>query len=455
MTLRLYNTMSRRAEEIPQRDDELKIYVCGITPYDHSHIGHAMSYIIFDVLRRYLEYSGHKVKHVQNYTDIDDRIILKANAQGLTYDQVAEAFIAEYEDEMRELNIIPPHVYPRATQEIPQIVEMVEKLIEKGYAYVTEDGDVYYAVRRNADYGKLSGRDVNSLIAGARIEPGEQKRDPEDFALWKAAKPGEPSWGSPWGPGRPGWHIECSAMSLRYLGSQMDIHGGGQDLIFPHHENEIAQSEAFTGIKPSVRHWVHNGWLTLDEEKMSKSLGNIITIREALDIYGADALRIFVLTAHYRAPLNYSPDGLESARRAAERLLLATSLPGGSGSPAAIVTEEYRQRFTEMMDDDLNTAGALAVLFDLARDINRGRDAGRDTTEAQRTMRGLAAVLGLTLRAPEATAGAGPFIDLLMELRTELRAEKQFALADRVRDGLAELGITLEDVAEGTRWRAQ
>jgi cysteinyl-tRNA synthetase len=332
---------------------------------------------------------------------------------------------------------------------------MVEKLIEKGFAYVTEDGDVYYSVRRNADYGKLSGRDVNQLIAGARIEPGEQKRDPEDFALWKAAKPGEPSWPSPWGPGRPGWHIECSAMSLRYLGSQMDIHGGGQDLIFPHHENEIAQSEAFTGIKPSVRHWVHNGWLTLDEEKMSKSLGNIITIREALDIYGADALRIFVLTAHYRAPLNYSPDGLESARRAAERLLLAVSLPGGAGSPADIVTEEYRQRFTEMMDDDLNTAGALAVLFELARDINRGRDAGRDTTDAQTTMRGLAAVLGLTLRTPEATTGAGPFIDLLMELRTELRAEKQFALADRVRDGLAELGITLEDVAEGTRWRAQ
>jgi cysteinyl-tRNA synthetase len=455
MTLKLYNTMSRREEEIPFKDDELKIYVCGITPYDHSHLGHAMSYIIFDVLRRYLEYRGYKVKHVQNYTDIDDRIIIKANAQGLTYDQVAEAFIEEYEEEMRELNITPPHVYPRATQEIPQIIEMVEKLIEKGYAYATEDGDVYYSVRRNPDYGKLSGRDVDSLMAGARVELGDVKRDPADFALWKAAKPSEPSWESPWGPGRPGWHIECSAMSYRYLGPQIDLHGGGQDLIFPHHENEIAQSEAFTGVKPFVRHWIHNGWLTLDEEKMSKSLGNIITIRQALEQYGADALRIFVLTAHYRAPLNYSEEGLESARRATERLRLAASLPGGGGPSADIAPEEYRQRFIEVMDDDLNTAGALATLFDLARDINRGRDAGRSVAEAQEVMRELAGVLGMTLREPETTTGADPFIDLLVQLRTELRGEKQFALADSVRDRLARLGIILEDEGGGTRWRRE
>jgi cysteinyl-tRNA synthetase len=244
-------------------------------------------------------------------------------------------------------------------------------------------------------------------------------------------------------------------MAYRYLGDQLDIHGGGQDLIFPHHENEIAQSEAYTGVKPSVRHWVHNGWLTLDEEKMSKSLGNIITIREALETYGADALRIFVLTAHYRAPLNYSTEGLESAKRAAERLLLAASIPGGAGLPADIPVEDYQERFTGMMDDDLNTAGALAVLFDLAREINRARDDGRDTAEAQATMRELAEVLGLTLREPEASVGAEPFIDLLVTLRNELRADKHFALADRVRDGLAELGITLEDVADGTRWRAQ
>ncbi len=456
MTLKLYDTMSRREEEVPLKDDELKIYVCGITPYDHSHLGHAMSYIIFDVLRRYLEYRGYKVKHVQNYTDIDDRIILKANAQGLTYDQVAQSFIEEYEEEMRELNITPAHVYPRATQEIPQIIEMVEKLIEKGYAYATEDGDVYYSVRRNPDYGKLSGRDVDSLMAGARIEPGEAKRDPADFALWKAAKPGEPSWDSPWGPGRPGWHIECSAMSYRYLGPQLDLHGGGQDLIFPHHENEIAQSEAYTGVKPFVKHWLHNGWLTLDEEKMSKSLGNIITIREALERYGPDGLRIFVLTAHYRSPLNYSEEALESAKRAAERLRTAVSLPGVEGGPPAdIVASEYQKRFIEAMDGDLNTAGALATLFDLAREINRARDEGRSIEQAQAMLRSLAGVLGLALREPDAATDAAPFIDLLVNLRNELRAEKQFAMADSVRNRLAGLGIILEDEAAGTRWRRE
>jgi len=454
MTLKLYNTMSRREEEIAPAGDEVKMYVCGITPYDHAHLGHAMSYIIFDVMRRYLEYRGFRVKHVQNYTDIDDRIIIKANAQGLTYDQVAEAFIEEYEEEMRALNITPPHVYPRATQEIPQIIEMVEKLIEKGYAYPTEDGDVYYSVRRNPDYGKLSGRDVDSLMAGARVELGDVKRDPADFTLWKAAKPGEPSWESPWGPGRPGWHIECSAMSYRYLGPQIDLHGGGQDLIFPHHENEIAQSEAFTGVKPFVRHWLHNGWLTLGDEKMAKSVGNVITIRQGLERYGSDALRIFVLTAHYRAPLNYSEEALESGKRAAERLRTAASLPGAEGGPPAdIVPAEFQKRFIEAMNDDLNTAGALATLFDLAREINRARDEGRSVEPVQAMLRSLAGVLGLTLREPETSTGAEPFIDLLVKLRNELRAEKQFALADSVRDRLAGLGIILEDEAGGTRWR--
>ncbi len=333
MTLRLYNTMSRRVEEVKQPDDALKIYVCGITPYDHSHIGHAMSYIIFDVLRRFLEYRGFKVKHVQNYTDIDDRIIERAAERGVTYDELAAGYIAEYEDEMRELNILPADVYPRATQEIPQIIEMVQGLIEKGRAYPVESGDVYFDVRSDPGYGKLSGRDVDSMRAGARVEPGEEKHDPADFALWKAAKPGEPSWESPWGPGRPGWHIECSAMSYRYLGATLDMHGGGQDLIFPHHENEIAQAEGFTGVKPFVRHWLHNGWLTLDEEKMSKSIGNIITIREALDRYGSDGIRIFVMTSHYRAPLAYSEEAMEAGKRAAERLHLAASVPGGDGRP--------------------------------------------------------------------------------------------------------------------------
>ena len=452
--MKIYNTMSRRVEEFTPSGDEVKLYVCGITPYDHSHLGHAMSYVIFDVLRRYLEVSGYKVKHVQNYTDIDDRIILRANAQGLTFDELAESYIEEYEQEMRELNITPAHIYPRATHEIPMIIEMVEGLIAKGYAYAVESGDVYYRVRKNGDYGKLSGRDVDSMMAGARVEPGEEKEDPADFALWKGAKPGEPSWDSPWGPGRPGWHIECSAMSYRYLGATLDIHGGGQDLIFPHHENEIAQAEAFTGIKPFVRYWVHNGWLTIDEEKMSKSLGNIVTVREALDRFGADGIRVFVLTAHYRSPLNYSEEALESGKRAAERLRIAASLPGGgAGAPVESVTG--RERFTEAMDDDLNTAGALAALFDLAREINRGRDEGRNIDGAQETLRELAGVLGMTLREREAAQSAAPFIDMLAALRNELRAKREFELADGIRKQLESLGITLEDSAEGTRWRVK
>jgi len=453
MTLRLYNTMSRRVEEIKQPDDALKIYVCGITPYDHSHIGHAMSYIIFDVLRRYLGYRGFKVKHVQNYTDIDDRIIARAAERGVSYDQLAATYIEEYEDEMRDLNITPADVYPRATQEIPQIIEMVQGLIEKGRAYVADNDDVYFDVRSDPGYGKLSGRDVDSMRAGARVQPSEEKRDPADFALWKAAKPDEPSWDSPWGPGRPGWHIECSAMSYRYLGATLDMHGGGQDLIFPHHENEIAQAEGFTGVKPFVRHWMHNGWLTLDEEKMSKSLGNIITIREALERFGSDGIRIFVMTSHYRAPLAYSEEAMEAGKRAAERLRLASSVPGGDGLAADIPGDEFRERFGASMDDDLNTAGALACLFDLAREINRARDEGRAIDEAQATLRELAGVLGLTLSERETAQGADAFIDLLVELRKDLRDEKQFALSDKVRDRLLDLGITLEDVQGGTRWR--
>ena len=453
--MRLYNTMSRRLEEFAPAGDEVKMYVCGITPYDHSHLGHAMSYVIFDVVRRYLEFSGFKVRHVQNYTDIDDRIIMRANAQGLPIDQVAETYIREYEEEMRELNITPAHEYPRATQEIPQIIEMVQRLVEKGNAYQA-DGDVYFRVRSKADYGKLSGRDPSreGLMVGARVEPGEAKEDPADFALWKGAKPGEPAWESPWGPGRPGWHIECSAMSYRYLGATLDIHGGGQDLIFPHHENEIAQSEAYTGVQPFVRYWMHNGWLSLHEEKMSKSLGNIVTVREGLDRYGADGIRIFVLTSHYRAPLTYGEEGLEAGKRAAERLRIAVSLSAGEAEPAA-EDGDFRERFIEAMDDDLNTAGALAVLFDLSHEINRARDEGRGAVEGQETLRELAGVLGLTLREPQAAQAAGPFIDLLVDLREELRGQKLFELADRVRARLAELGVILEDETEGTRWRLQ
>ena len=450
--MKLYNTMSRRLEEFTPAGDEVKIYVCGVTPYDRAHLGHAMSYIIFDIVRRYLEFHGFKVKHVQNYTDIDDRIISRANSLGQPFDQLAARYMEEFDEEIRELNITPAHVFPRATQEIPTIIEMIEGLVAKGNAY-RANGDVYFRVRSKDDYGKLSGRDVDSMRAGARVEPGESKEDPADFALWKGAKEGEPWWESPWGSGRPGWHIECSAMSYRYLGETLDIHGGGQDLIFPHHENEIAQSESYTGTQPFVRYWLHNGWLTFGEEKMSKSLGNIIAIREGLDKYGADGLRLFVLTSHYRSPLSYSEEALESGKRAAERLRLAATLPGGNGPPADVSVESYRQRFVEAMGDDLNTPAALAALFDLARDVNRARDEGRGIAEAQGTLRELAGVLGLTLQEPEAAMGAAPFIDLVVQLRNDLREAKQFEQADRVRAGLAELGITLEDGPKGTRWR--
>jgi len=456
--MRLHNTLTGRVEEFtPQEDMRVLMYVCGITPYSESHLGHAMSYIVFDTLRRYLEYRGYQVRHVQNYTDIDDRLIIRSEREGVPMSEIAERYIAEYAREMQELNVLPAHVYPRATEEIPTIIEMIQGLIEKGYAYVgpPRDGskDVYFRVEKKEDYGKLSKRSLESMLAGARVEPLEGKENPMDFTLWKAAKPGEPSWDSPWGPGRPGWHIECSAMSFRHLGPQIDIHGGGHDLIFPHHENEIAQTEAFTGKVPFSRYWLHNGWLQLGEEKMSKSLGNIITIRSALDRYGADAIRLFVLGSSYRKPLSYSEEALEAAKNAAERLRNAASAEdAGLGEP--LDASAYRDRFVQAMDDDLNTAQAISVLFELARDINRARDAGRSVREAQAVLRELASVLGLRLEAPsDGAMAAAPFIDLLVSLRKELREAKQYALADRIRSGLGELGIVLEDTPSGTVWK--
>ena len=449
--MKLHNTLTGKKEEFVAGPGPVKMYVCGITPYDKSHLGHAMSYIIFDVLRRYLNYCGHEVRHVQNYTDIDDRIIARANHLGIPTKQLAEQLIAEYAAEMAGLNILPAHVYPRATEEIPTMIEIISRLVEKGFAYPA-DGDVYFRVAAKKDYGKLSHRNVDSMMAGARIEPGEHKEHPADFALWKAAKPGEPSWESPWGPGRPGWHIECTAMSTKYLGETLDIHGGGIDLIFPHHENEIAQSEAYTGTEPFVRYWLHNGWLYLGEEKMSKSLGNIIPIADALPKYGADGCRLFILGSHYRSPLTYSEDGLEAAKRAAERLRLA-AVPAPPGKGAPVDPQPFRQRFIDSMEDDLNAAQAVGALFDLAREINRGRDEGRPVEEAQTTLRELAGVLGLTLTEEETGVTARPFIDLLVKVRDELRAAKLYELSDSVRARLAELGIALEDGAEGTRWR--
>jgi len=454
MTLRLHNTLGNRVEDFAPLDGKtVKMYVCGPNLYAPCHVGHAMSYIIFDVLRRYLEYRHYDVQHVQNFTDIEDKILLRAQDLGVTIDDLAEGHIERFHQDMRALNVKPAHVYPRATHEIPKIIEIVSGLIERGYAYQA-GGDVYYRVRKKPDYGKLSGQDLDAMVAGARVEPDEQKEDPGDFALWKAAKPGEPSWDSPWGAGRPGWHIECSAMVLRYLGDQIDIHGGGQDLIFPHHENEVAQSEAFTDKEPFARFWVHNGLLRLPEgeEKMTRHLGNLVPIDQVLAQYGVDALRVFVLTSHYRKPLAYTNEALVSAKRGAERLRIAARAAGdGAGTP--VDAAPHRAQFTEAMDDDLNVAKALATLFDLAHEINRARDEGRTFADAQAALLELADVLGLTLAEAEADLAAAPFIELLIAVRNDLRAAKQFALADRIRDGLTGVGVALEDTAEGTVWR--
>jgi len=461
----LYDTLSGTKKELVPiaEDGVIRLYVCGVTPYSESHVGHALQAIVFDVLHRYLDWRAIPVKHVQNFTDIDDKLIDRANRLGVSMADLAEENIAAYLEQIRAMNVLPAHEYPRVTTMIPQILDFISGLIDRGFAYPA-GGDVYYRVRKfgGAAYGALSKRDIDDLLSGARIDPTELKEDPLDFALWKAAKPGEPSWDSPWGPGRPGWHIECSAMSLNTLGEQIDIHGGGADLIFPHHTNEIAQTEAYTGKSPFARIWMHNALLQLGSEKMSKSIGNLVTIKEALDSYGSDALRIFLISSHYRSPLSYSNEALEAAKTGAERLRsaafaepVATKRLEAGVAPPPLDLAAVRERFIKAMDDDLNTPQALACLFDLARDANRLRDRGEEFGEAQALLRELASVLGLMLEAPGAgSKEAAPFIDLLVALRSELRAAKQWALADRVRDGLAEHGIELKDGPEGTTWTA-
>ncbi|GAB4331593.1 MAG: cysteine--tRNA ligase [Dehalococcoidia bacterium] len=455
--MRIHDTLSDEKVELEPLDGErVRLYVCGVTPYSQSHVGHALKSVVFDVLRRYLEWRGFAVHHVENFTDIDDKLIERAAALGITVSELAEQNIDDYLRNLERMNVLPATSYPRVSEKLPEIIRFIEGLIERDFAYVSE-GDVYYRVRKKPDYGKLSHRNIDDLKSGARIDPSERKDDPLDFALWKAAKPGEPSWPSPWGPGRPGWHIECSAMALAELGEQLDIHGGGADLIFPHHENEIAQSEAYTGKSPFARIWMHNALLRFGAEKMSKSLGNVVTIGEALDKHGPDAFRMFVLSSHYRSPVTYSDEALESARAGAERLRAAAFAQNPAGqTEAAIDGVAARERFIQVMDDDLNTPQAVAVLFDLAREINRGRDAGCDIRPAQATLRELAGVLGFTLAAPPAHGReAAPFIDLLVRVRSELRAKKEWALADSIRDGLAGLGVELKDGPTGTEWSAR
>lgn len=450
--MKIHNTLSGKTEDFEALDGKVNMYVCGITPYSASHIGHAMMSVIFDVVRRYLEFKGYDVCHIQNFTDIDDKMILAANSTGIDVADLAESNITDYLAEMDALNVARAHEYPRATAEIGKITEIIAKLIEKGYAYPVA-GDVYFRVNRDEDYGKLSHRDLDGLIAGARVEVDERKEDAMDFALWKSQKPGEPAWDSPWGMGRPGWHIECSAMAIKYLGSSIDIHGGGRDLIFPHHENEIAQSESFTDEVPFSRFWMHNGMLRLGEDKMSKSIGNIVTVGEALSSYSPDALRLFFLSSHYRAPLLYTEANVAGQERALERLKNAVRPASAASVGSTIDVSPAKAQFVEAMDDDFNTPRALAAMFDLAREINRGKDEGADVLGAQDTLRELSGVLGISLYETAETSAAGPFVQMLVNVRTELRAARQFDIADSIRDRLSELGVTIEDTPEGTEWR--
>ena len=453
--LRLTSTLTgEKTEFTPHNPPDVLMYVCGVTPYSDSHVGHGMSYVIFDVVRRYLAHRGYSVRVVQNFTDVDDKIIARSQETGETSEELAGRYMDLFKEDMELLNVLPADEYPLATVEVPSMLEMISGLIDKGFAYAA-GGDVYFRVGKFDSYGKLSHRTLDGMMAGARIAPNELKESPLDFTLWKGAKEGEPSWDSPWGPGRPGWHIECSAMSLSYLGEKIDIHGGGADLIFPHHENEIAQTEAFTGTEPFAQYWLHNGLLQMGEEKMSKSLGNLVSIRDVVEQHGADAFRMFVLTSHYRMPLTWTDDGVGASARAAERLSRAAWAVGGEGDMPDV--SAFRDRFYEAMDDDLNTAQALAALFDMAREINRAAGEGGDVAEACALLRELGGVLGLQLEQTGSggTGDVAPFVELLIETRAGLRKEKQFALADQLRDRLAELGVVLEDTPRGTEWRIE
>ena len=454
--MKLYNTLAGEAQQFVPADGKcVKMYVCGVTPYSATHVGHALSYVVFDVLRRYLEYLGYEVRHVQNFTDVDDKIIRRAQEQNIPVEDLAEQYIEEFFRSMDALNVQRAHIYPRATQEITPIIGTIQELVDKGYAYAA-DGDVFFRVTHSKGYGKLSHRTLDGMIAGARVEVDQRKEHPMDFSLWKRAQPGEPAWDSPWGPGRPGWHIECTSMSTTYLGEDLDIHGGGQDLIFPHHENEIAQSEAATGREPFSRYWVHNGLLRLGEDKMSKSLGNLVSVQDALSRYAPDCLRLYFLSSHYRSPLQFSDEGCAATERSAQRLSQALSRDrAGTGEPLS--PELYQQRFLEAMDDDLNTPRALAALFDLAREINRAQDDGRGIGQAQDCLRHLGGILGLTFEDQGPGRGdqlaAKPFIELLLDTRAQLRKAKQYELADRIREGLDLQGVSVEDTPEGAHWQ--
>jgi cysteinyl-tRNA synthetase len=474
--LKLYNDLSNRKETFqPLEAGKVRMYVCGMTVYDLCHLGHARVMVVFDVVYRYLRASGYEVNYVRNITDIDDKIINRANEKGVPFSELTEEFIQAMHQDADALGVLRPTDEPKATRHMDEILAMISRLIDKGHAYAVDNGDVYYDVRSFPDYGKLSGKSIEDLRAGARVEPGDAKRDPLDFALWKGAKPGEPAWDSPWGRGRPGWHIECSAMSTKALGDSFDIHGGGADLTFPHHENEIAQSEGATG-HPFVKYWMHNGFVRINDEKMSKSLGNFFTVREILEHYRAEEVRYFILTSQYRSPLNYDTEHLDNARAALTRFYTALR---GLPVVAAAGAENFVSRFRDAMDDDFNTPEALAVLFDLVREINRLKESDVAAAAALagvlRELGGLLGILqddpdtwlkgGITINVKPAHINHGispetdssiytdERIDELIEQREDARKSKNWAKADCIRDDLQAAGIVLEDGPQGTTWR--
>ena len=465
--MKVYNTLTRKKEElVPITQGEIKMYACGPTVYNYIHIGNARPLCIFDILRRYLEYRGYKVTFVQNFTDIDDKIIRRANEEHVDFSEISERYIKEFWTDADGLNVRHATVNPKATENIDAIIHIISTLIEKGYAYEAQ-GDVYFSTEKFKDYGKLSHQPLEDLEAGARIMVGEVKREPMDFAVWKAAKPGEPAWDSPWGKGRPGWHIECSAMNWRYLGDTIDIHCGGQDLIFPHHENEIAQSECFTG-KPFAHYWMHNGYINVDNVKMSKSLGNFFTVRDVAEKYGYEPIRYLLISAQYRSPINYSTDIIEQCISALNRLYtcrdsldfeLKNASDAEHDGDRAIIDGfgKYREQFIDAMDDDLNTADAIASIFELVRDINTnvvGKTPSKALVEsAISVFDELTGVLGLVYNRKTETLDSD--IEALIEARTNARKEKNWAEADRIRDQLKEMGIVLEDTAQGVKWHRE
>ena len=464
--MKVYNTLTRKKEElVPITPGEIKMYACGPTVYNYIHIGNARPLCIFDILRRYLEYRGYNVKFVQNFTDIDDKIIRRANEEHVDFSEISERYIKEFWTDADGLNVRHATINPKATENIDAIIQIISTLIEKGYAYEAQ-GDVYFSTEKFKDYGKLSHQPLEDLEAGARIMV-EVKREPMDFAVWKAAKPGEPAWDSPWGKGRPGWHIECSAMNWRYLGDTIDIHCGGQDLIFPHHENEIAQSECFTG-KPFAHYWMHNGYINVDNVKMSKSLGNFFTVRDVAEKYGYEPIRYLLISAQYRSPINYSTDIIEQCIAALNRLYtcrdsldfeLKNAADAEHDGDKAIIDgfDKYREQFIAAMDDDLNTADAIASIFELVRDINTnvvGKTPSKALVEGAIAMFDeLTGVLGLVYNRKTETLDSD--VEALIEARTNARKEKNWAEADRIRDQLKEMGIVLEDTAQGVKWHRE